>query len=66
MKREEDYIDNINLDMRTRKDIENFLMEYENGKISRDEYISLLFLSYSHSYGEGFSKGFERRPKSKN
>jgi hypothetical protein len=61
-----DYIDSINLDIKTTEDIENLLVEYEKGKISREEYLTLSFLSHSQSYSKGFTDCFERKSKPKN
>ena len=64
--RDKDYIDSINLDMKTTKDMENLLIEYEKGKISREEYLALTFLSPSTSFSKGFTACFERKSKPKN
>lgn len=55
----EDYIDSINLDMKSIEDIEHLLVEYEEGQISRQEYLALTLLSHSRSYSKGFTSGFE-------
>lgn len=58
-----DYIDNLNLDLRTLEDMENLLIEFEEGRLSRDEYLMLQFLSHSVTHGRGFKVAFENRQK---
>ena len=41
MEREEGYIDSLNLHLRFQDDFEKLLIEYENGKLTRAEYIGL-------------------------
>lgn len=63
MKREEGYIDSLNLNIKTQSDIDVLLCEFEVGKISRDELMALLFLAHSVSSSKGFSRGFESAKK---
>lgn len=58
-----DYIDSINLDMKSYNDVEHLLTEYEEGRISKQEYLALTLLSHSRSHSKGFTSGFERRSK---
>ncbi len=59
----EDYINSLNLEIKTQDDIENLLIEYEKGNISRAEFLTLTLLSHSRTYSKGFNAGFERKSK---
>lgn len=59
----EDYINSLNLDIRSHDDIEYLLLEYENDKISRAEFITIMLLSHSVTYSKGHKAGFEAQSK---
>lgn len=59
------YINSLKLDIKNKVDIENLLLEYEKGKISRDEFLTITLLSHSITYGKGFIAGFESKSKAK-
>lgn len=58
-----EYIDNLNLEIKYKSDIEFLLNEFEAGKLSREEYIACSFLAHSVSYSRGFRDGFTGKNK---
>lgn len=54
-----EYIDSLNLDLRTGADVEGLLAEHEAGRITRKEYIALSFLALAQARSRGFQDGFE-------
>lgn len=63
MKDKEIYLNTLNLELRTQEDIENLLKEYENGNLTRDEYICVSFVAHSITNSLGFTNGWETREK---
>lgn len=59
----EDYINSLNLVIKNQEDVENLLIEYEKGKISRADFLTLTLLSHSTTYSKGFKVGFESKSK---
>ena len=63
----EEYINSLNLDMKTTTEIDSLLTEYESGKLTRDEYVALAHMAHSVTHSKGFNKGWESAiPKTKN
>ncbi len=54
MSRDKDYIDNLNLNMKTILDLDVLLTEYEEKRLTRDEFLKLSFLAHTVSMAEGY------------
>ena len=54
-----DYINSLSLEIKTQKDFENLLIEYENGNITRAEYICLNWMAHAQTSSNAFTKGWD-------
>ena len=53
-----EYIEGLNLQMNKQSDIEALLVEFEQGRISRDEYIALSYMSHSVTFSSGHTSAW--------
>lgn len=63
MERDENYLDNLNLDLKTQIDIEELFKEWEEGRLEKSELICCLWLSMAMIRSKGFSDGFKSAEK---
>lgn len=55
------YLESLNLTIDTVKDIENLLVEFEEGRLSRKEYMACMFWAHSITRSRGFSAGYSNK-----
>ena len=57
----EKYLESLNLTIDTVNDIENLLVEFEEGRFSRKEYMACMFISHSITRSREFSVGYSNK-----